>query len=166
MARCASGFVIHCHMHAHADSSADRARLNVQRNARVQAMAMPSHKHKLPLAKEVSSNTRRRCRQDGCTDTPGALLGFAAFKYAPGVGLVPSLLDAFRPVSTAFAIAGSTDGGAGFCFAHDVRDCSATCDAFEAIEADENYVGVTTPASVAQARSRDRLNLAATDGLA
>ena len=104
------------------------------------------------------------CRQDGCTDTPGALLGFAAFKYAPGVGLVPNLLDAFRPVSTAFAIAASSaDGGGGLCYAHSVTDCSGACPAFDAIEAEENYVGVSTVATAAQARSRDRLNLATTD---
>lgn len=105
------------------------------------------------------------CRQEGCTDTPGALTGFAAFKYAPGVGLVPSLLDAFRPVSTAFAIAGSSGGAGGHCFTHGVTSCSATCPAFDGIEGNENYVGVSTLASTLQARSRDRLNLATTDGL-
>lgn len=105
------------------------------------------------------------CRQEGCTDTPGALVGFAAFKYAPGVGLVPSLLDAFRPVSTAFAIAGSAGGAGSHCFVHGVSDCSAACPAFDGIQGDENYVGVSTVASTLQARSRDRLNLATTDGL-
>lgn len=104
----------------------------------------------------------RCCRQEGCLDTANTLLGFAAYKYVPGVGLLPHLNDAFKPASTAFAVAAGVDTGSGFCYAHSVEECSAVCPQFERLESDENYVGVSTPATVQMQRSRDKLNLAST----
>ena len=104
----------------------------------------------------------RICRQEGCTDVPSALVGFAAYKYVAGVGLLPHLNDAFQPVSTAFAVATTSDGGDGFCYSHEVEQCRATCPKFDTLEASENYVGVSTPATIQMQRSRDKLNLAST----
>jgi hypothetical protein len=90
------------------------------------------------------------------------LVGFAAYKYVPGAGLLPHLNDAFKPASTAFAITAGADDGNGFCYAHPVEECSSICPLFERLEVEENYVGVSTPATIQMQRSRDKLNLAST----
>jgi hypothetical protein len=102
------------------------------------------------------------CRQEGCVDVSSSLLGFSAYKYVAGVGLLPHLNDAFKPVSTAFSVAPSTDTGDGFCYSHPVEQCKAVCPGFDTLEVHENYVGVSTPATVQAQRSRDKLNLATT----
>jgi hypothetical protein len=102
------------------------------------------------------------CRQEGCVDVPSSLVGFAAYKYIAGAGVLPHLNDAFKPVSTAFALTASTDKGYGYCYAHEVEQCKAVCPSFDTLEAYENYVAVSTPATVHRQRSRDRLNLAST----
>jgi hypothetical protein len=94
---------------------------------------------------------------------PSTIVTFAAFKYVPGIGIIPKFTDSFQPVSTAFAITSATDDGGGFCYAHGVEDCNAICPAFDAIEDGENYVGVSTPATFLLQRSKDRLNIASTD---
>lgn len=102
------------------------------------------------------------CRQEGCVDVSSALVGFAAYKYVSGAGLLPHLNDAFKPVSTAFAVAASNDAGEGYCYSHPVAQCRSVCPAFDTLEENENYVGVSTPATIKMQRSRDKLNLAST----
>jgi hypothetical protein len=102
------------------------------------------------------------CRQEGCVDVPSSFVGFAAYKYIAGVGLLPHLNDVFQPVSTAFAITARTDDGDGYCYAHVVEQCRTACPTFDTLEANENYVAVSTPATMQRQRSRDKLNLAST----
>lgn len=109
-----------------------------------------------------SLTTNGSYRQEGCTDVQSTLVGFAAYKYVAGVGLLPHLSDAFQPVSTAFSVATSSDNGDGFCYSHEVEQCKPVCPEFDTLEATENYVGVSTPATIQMQRSRDKLNLAST----
>jgi hypothetical protein len=99
-------------------------------------------------------------------------VGFAAYKYQAGFGIIPSLHEAFRPVSTAFEIVPNTpdvtDGN--FTYSHSVVDCQNQCrhvktstgrNIFDPLEDDENYVAVSIPARSFR-RSRERLNIADT----
>lgn len=100
------------------------------------------------------------CRQSGGVSEPQTFIGFAAFKYRPGVGVIPSLQDAFRPVSTAFAIAAATNTSSGYPYQHAVESCKARCPTFEETSwIDEPHVGVSAPSRFEKQRSRDQLNI-------
>jgi hypothetical protein len=103
------------------------------------------------------------CRQSGSLDTPHVFVGFAGYKYRPGVGLTPTLENAFNPVSTSFQVVTAQSsagaGGSEFAYANVVTNCKAVCGVdFDTFDPDENYVGVSiaaTPLNV----TREKLNL-------
>lgn len=103
------------------------------------------------------------CRQSGSLDTPHVFVGFAGYKYRPGVGLTPTLENAFNPVSTSFQVvtsqSSSSAGVPGYAYSNMVTNCKAVCGVdFDTFEPNENYVGVSiaaTPLNV----TRERLNL-------
>jgi hypothetical protein len=100
------------------------------------------------------------CRQAGRLSEGQAFVGFAAYKYRAGFGLIPNLKDAFKPVSTAFAISSASNTSAGFAYEHLVESCKATCPDFEPTTwLDESHVGVSSPSRFDKQRSRDELNI-------
>ena len=103
------------------------------------------------------------CRQSGVLDTPHVFVGFAGYKYRPGVGLTPTLGNAFNPVSTSFQVVKNQStpgsGGTEFAFSNSVKPCKAECgEKFDTFDAEENYVAVSIAATSLN-RAREKLNL-------
>jgi hypothetical protein len=92
-------------------------------------------------------------------------VGFAGYKYRPGVGSIPNLADAFKPVSTIFQVLTnlSSPGSSGqeFSYNYQVQDCKSLCPSFDRLEEDTNYVAVSVAAKAFR-KAREKLNIAST----
>ena len=101
------------------------------------------------------------CRQLGSLDTPSVFVGFAGYKYRPGVGLTPNLADAFKPVSTSFQVVTSQVTADGtYTYDDTVRQCRSICGAeFDKLDPNENYVAVSVAATPYK-QTREKLNIA------
>ena len=98
-------------------------------------------------------------------------VGFAAYKYKAGFSLLPTLTDAFKPVSTTFRIVNNNDDPVPrptpFEYVDFVEGCAAKCNRaglqlYERLDAYENYVGVSVPTVPAAAFKKgwEALNIA------
>ena len=90
-------------------------------------------------------------------------VGFAGYRYRPGLGVVPALNDAFQPVSTVFQLLTSqvanVNGRSDYSYNYTVPACKSTCPDFDPLEGDENYVAVTVAATDLR-QEREQLNIA------